>query len=271
MNILKKLCFLLCFNYFASISFGQVTLEYTFPTSSTSAFHADFEYINESTDLYIIPSANNQLKLYNSDYTLYKTINLNLPSGYSLQQAYSIGKHIINTDDKVELSVSAINSNAFSNQEPNNYSTMLIINEDGQVIHNFGYNYLISFTSLIRTNNQLKLALLEYHQENNNTTTYHYSVYSCSGNYSPEDAVSEPHSNSTMHPFPNPTMSRINLPYKLEEGKTSSIRIYNLNGQLMDTFNIGSDFEFISIDVSNYAKGVYVYEYNGISNKFVVQ
>ena len=111
---------------------------------------------------------------------------------------------------------------------------------------------------------------MESHQNNNNTITYSYSVYSCYGNYSPNNAI-QSFSNIIATPYPNPAVNSINLPYKLEPGITSVIKVYNMNGQMIDNFKIGSDFEAITIDVSHYFKGVYTYEYNGISNKFIVQ
>jgi hypothetical protein len=62
----------------------------------------------------------------------------------------------------------------------------------------------------------------------------------------------------------------ISLPYKLQQGETSVMRILNTNGQLIETKNIGSDFEQIQLNVSNYRKGMYIYEVNGVSQRFVV-
>ena len=248
-------------------SFAQVSLDHTF-TPTSSYYLIGFENIAEPIDYYCFISSDHQISLYNPNYTLYKTINVNLPQGYSLSSVASAGKHIINTDDKVELFVSAGGSTT-----DNNNSTALIINEDGQIIHSFGYNYFIYCYGFHAANEQIKMLVTEYHITNQQTyeLSYLYSIYSCFGNFTPTRTTSFSTNTNLLSPYPNPAVNFINLPYKLMQGKTSVIRIYNMNGQLMDSYNIGSDFEAISIDVSRYIKGVYTYEYDGISNKFIVQ
>lgn len=244
-------------------SFAQVSLDHTFNAFTTSL--VGFENVNEPIDYFCIVTNDHQICMYNPNYILYKTIDVNLPQGYSLSSISSAGKHIINNDDKIEFFVSANN-----NQIGNTYYTAMIINEDGQIINNLGYNYMTFCMGFINVNDQIKMILMKYHQNNNSTITYSYSVYSCYGNYSPNNAI-QSFSNLVSKPYPNPAVNTINLPYKLEPGNTSVIKIYNMNGQMIDSFKIGCDFEAITIDVSHYAKGVYTYEYNGISNKFIVQ
>lgn len=264
MKTLKKLLILLCLIYFSSISYAQLTLEHTF---SNDSFYSGFEAVLEPIDLYVTSSAsNNQLNLYLSDYSLYRTINVNLPTGYSLGGVLSSGRHIINSDNKAEFVIIAANP-ALGNS--NNRYTMMIVNEDGQTLYNFGYNYFMGHYAFIRIDNQIKMIISDLHMENDGTYTYHYSIYACPS--SPTNVAPDIQNNNIFNPFPNPTKNRINLPYKLDSGKTSVIRIFNMNGQMIGSYNIGSDFEHISIDVSNYAKGIYTYEYDGTSNKFVVE
>ena len=246
-------------------SFAQVSLEHTF--SPTSSYYViGFENIAEPIGYYCFISNDRQISLYNADYTLFKAINVNLPSGYSLASVSTAGKHIINTDDKAELFVSAS-----CGQMDNNNSIALIINEDGQIISNLGTNYLLYCMGFHKVNDQIRMMVSEYHYTNQQTLSYLYSVYSCFGNYTPNNASSFSSDMNLASPYPNPAVNIVNLPYQLESGKTSVIKVYNINGQLMGSYPIGSDFEAISVDVSHYAKGIYTYEYNGISNKFVVQ
>jgi len=70
--------------------------------------------------------------------------------------------------------------------------------------------------------------------------------------------------------YPNPAKTTINLPYRLKQGETSVMNIYNANGQLMETKKIDFVFDKIQLNVSGYTKGIYFYEVNGVSNKFIV-
>ena len=120
---------------------------------------------------------------------------------------------------------------------------------------------------VIKIGNKPKLVV--YHSSIN-TSQYIYDIYSCSGNYT-GNSVKLYESDNQLAPYPNPTTNIINLPYKLEKGTTNVMNIYTINGQFVESYNLGSDFEMITLDVNNYPKGVYVYEYNGKSNKFIVQ
>ena len=246
-------------------AFSQVSLDHTF-TPTTAYYVIGFENVVEPIGYYCFIATEHQINMYKADYTLYKAIDVTLPQGYSLSSVATAGKHLINTDDKVELFISASSS-----QMSNNNSTALIINEDGQIIHNFGYNYMINSMGFHNVNGQIKMLVMDYQYTNQQTLSYLYSVYSCYGNFTPSGITTLPTTLDVVKPYPNPAVNMINLTYKLEPGRTSVIRVYNMNGQLMDSFNIGSDFEAITVDLSRYAKGIYTYEYDGISNKFIVQ
>ena len=49
------------------------------------------------------------------------------------------------------------------------------------------------------------------------------------------------------------------------------MNIYDARGVLMDTKTLDPDADWIDINVSAYRPGIYIYEYNGVSNKFVVR
>jgi hypothetical protein len=71
--------------------------------------------------------------------------------------------------------------------------------------------------------------------------------------------------------YPNPAKTTIYLPYQLKLGETSVMHIYNAYGQLIETKKIDATFNTILLNVSNYSKGVYIFEVNGAGNKFVVE
>ena len=243
---------------------AQLTLDHTF----NGYVNASFSNIISEPVGYYCSSMNNAsaIYLYNPNYSLYKTVSINLPSGYSNAQATVLGKHLINTDDKVEFFVTAYNSN----NSYNSLYTAMIVNEDGTMIQHFGYSYTISYLGIYVVEGQLRLSILKAtYNEQSYQTSYQTEVYVCQGNYSAVASFGE--DDIMLRPYPNPTTTLVNLPYHIEKGTVSTINIYNVGGQLIESYNIGGDFERITIDVNNYAKGIYIYEYNGISNRFVVQ
>ena len=255
----KSLFMLIGLTMLVSQSFAQLTLDHTFSGYVSGSYPSIYEPIG----LYYTSTLTNSntFYLYNSNYSLYKTVVMNLPSGYLITSVSPLGMHIINSDDKIEFFISASNSNS------NTYLAK-IVNEDGVVIQDLGQATYCGYNGLYKTETQLCLSVLKGSLNQNYQYDYQTDIYICHGNY---DAVSSFENDPTIQPYPNPTTTLINIPYRIEKGTVSTINIYNINGQFIESYNIGSDFEMITIDVFNYAKGIYIYEYNGISNRFVVQ
>jgi hypothetical protein len=94
---------------------------------------------------------------------------------------------------------------------------------------------------------------------------YNLEIYATQGNFSADEMVV-----STQSPYPNPASMTVSIPYTLD-GKSAEMHIYDSRGVLMDTKALDSDAEWVDLNVSAYRPGVYVYEYNGMSSKFVVR
>jgi len=77
--------------------------------------------------------------------------------------------------------------------------------------------------------------------------------------------------NIKFNPYPNPAKQIINLPYQLEKGKQATMKIVDINGKQIISKLIDSSFDKLLLDVSEYQKGLYMYEYNGKSGKFLVE
>lgn len=91
----------------ANLVFGQITLEHTFTNEKA------YPYITSTETYYIAKSNNNNLKIYNSDYSLYKTVNVPVPANYNMifypeNNLLTISKHVFNTDNKFEFLVEAM-------------------------------------------------------------------------------------------------------------------------------------------------------------------
>ena len=102
----------------------------------------------------------------------------------------------------------------------------------------------------------------------NPSSQYVDEIYSLPGSI--PSSISKLESLNMLPAYPNPTRAIINLPYVLEKGQTAVMRIYNINGQLSDQKEIDSSFDRILLNVESYHPGIYFYEYNGITNKFIV-
>ena len=262
----KIILFLLSFAV-VSTSFAQMTLLHTFQSCEWFQSYGDADsYSNvESLDRYVIRNSNS-IQIYKPDFSLEKTVNVNLPNGYTLSSV-GVSKHLYNADNSYEITFLATNYSALQNQQYNNYYYSAIIDENGSVLKNFGYAYSMS-GGYTRIAGQWRYYHMKKMYNANGNLPYTVEVYSCGGNYS-GIAPTEP-SNMRL-PYPNPASSIVNLPYEIPQGTTAEMRIFNLDGQLVDVKQIGSHFNNIQLNVDNYTPGLYLYEYNGNKGKFIVQ
>jgi len=243
---------------FSQTTNAQINLEHTFEGSVrfSNTISSIVPYYTSDlgdVDFYITYMDANQIKLYNIDYSLYKSINL--PAGYVVMYAAFFTKELFSNDNKIEFI-------AHICKEEGDGEKIIICNEDGMILKEFVNGYEPFFSYIYKVNGQFKLSM---YNDNNNTT----EIYSLPGTMS--NAVPQTGSNIFQLPYPNPANSTITLPYQLKQGEISTMRIYNMNGQLIETKQIDSAFDKILLNVSNYRKGMYIYEVNGESKRFIVK
>jgi len=248
---MKKLLLFVSCCLFGICTKAQINLEHTFEGGYTS--------FNEK--YFVFNTVSNTVNIYNFDYSLYKTINISLPSGCSIYMS-SVGypsRHLFNHDDKFEFLIVA-----------NRYDPMLgmviIYNEDGDVIKNItknGYTITVPEPIVIQENDLYKLLIVGMNAQQRQT-----DVYSLPGTY---ELVEEQNYVSNLNCYPNPAKDIVTLQYNINKGMTSVMNIYDINGVLIETKNVGGDFNEIHLDVTNYPSGIYIYECNGNTNRFIKQ
>ncbi len=260
---MKKLFFsaiLLATNF----AFGQITLEHSFPDTETV-----YAYTKGNEMFYVSETQDNKLKIYNADYSLRKTVNVPIPSGYILSfTAYSdydgnpfaISKHIFNTDDKYEFMVEIYNSE-------NNWSKLLLIDEDGTLIKDFhpnqetkkyGERYNVYNDSSANINK-----LIVYNWINNNYTNQ-ADVYSLPTS---ELTSKEIQSHGKLSAFPVPTDKIINITNP--DNGANVVEIYDASGKLVINKGFLKNETRISVNVENLPKGVYTYKIGNQTAKFI--
>ncbi|MEI6753754.1 MAG: T9SS type A sorting domain-containing protein [Paludibacter sp.] len=258
---MKQLILTIVFFAFAFTSKAQINLEHTFSVnngSSLSCFYTN----TKGTMFYITPDTlTNQLKIYNTDYSLYKNITIPRQIGYSMNVLF-LSEQLFNSNTSIEFVCLFLKY-----QTSGTLTKIVVYDENGAVLKDFGtYNqYVFPFLSNYN-GGTTKLILIKY---DSSITPTAYDIYSLTGtlpNKVPETSISD-----VQSAYPNPSKSIITLPYKLENNKTTVMNIYKLNSQMVDSKQIDSSFDKIQLNVNSYQPGVYIYEYNGVSNKFIVQ
>ena len=268
---MKKLIYCIatvCMLFFAQTMNAQITLEHTF---DEEVYFAG-TYVDGNAELFVYDDwENNQLKLYNTDYSLYKSINIILPAGYDGYSIYYITKELFNDDNKIEFIVQFVFGEMVEDSDGNHHyiyrNKIILYNEDGVILKDFGEEVSETYVDVIKVNEQFKLMVRRYdYGESEYSAT---EIYSLPGKISSIAPISG--NNISKLPYPNPTNATITLPYKLQQGETSIMRIHTMNGQLIETKQIDATFDKLLLNVSKYARGMYLYEVNGVSNRFIVR
>ena len=158
---------------------------------------------------------------------------------------------MFNSDDLIEFIV------LYANVK----DSMYLYNESGTELTQFG-NY---DNATIITNGNITYLLVNNIEGGDSTV-----IYSLPGQMTTDISQTKVQTLNKLTAYPNPTANTINLLYNLKPGETTQMRIYNVNGVLIDTKTIDSNFDRIQLNVENYAPGIYFYEVNGQSSRFIV-
>ncbi|MCF8378394.1 MAG: T9SS type A sorting domain-containing protein [Bacteroidales bacterium] len=255
---MKKITCGLIFSLFIfTFTYGQINLEHTFNSSGFGTWH----FNTDTETFYYNANVNtNKLFIYSDDYSIYKTVNFNPPAGYELYWIYYPSKYLFNDDEWIEFIL------VFSNST--NYQ-MKIYNENMSLVKDLGAG---NNAYVIKTyDGSFKLKTSDYvYNAATQTIDYTDKIFSIPGELYVSDLGINDVEN-TQKAYPNPSKERIILPYTLNPDEISTLHIYNLQGQLIESKNIHGSFDHLYLDVSTYEPGGYVYSYKQVKATFIVK
>lgn len=235
---------------------AQINLEHTFHSITwqtvpfITAEGICYYYVNYST---------HQMTIYNPDYSVRSTIELTVPSGHEILYLVYVSDKLFNTNNSIEFLLVTV---AYS---PDVDRTMRLYDEHNTLLKDFGDRHAVY---VITGDNESKLIVSSVvYNELTPTEEITDEIYSLPGTIPNGFQESDP-MNALV--YPNPSGTLVSLPYTLNGMQQSTMHIYNLNGQLIDHKTIDSSFNRIQLNVDDYLPGIYIYEYNGISKRFVV-
>ena len=73
-----------------------------------------------------------------------------------------------------------------------------------------------------------------------------------------------------MPAYPNPAHNSIVIPYLLNSNTNAEMLIMDVAGKVVERIKVQPGQHEVTLNVSRYAKGIYVYRMNGLSRKFLV-
>lgn len=233
---MKRIISLIVLALMSTAASGQITLSNSFDCPA-------FSFVGYNTKSFIIAPDNNTIDIYNEDCVLEKRVT-GLPAFTTIS---FLSKNVFTLSGKYEFVIGAYNSTT------SRYNCKLY-NEDGQFLFDFG-EYQPNY---IKGNNLFALYT--------SSGYYHIKIYNVAGTI---NMVEADMNNSKLLIYPNPASSMINIQYSVSSMQEMAIR--DINGRVIENILLDPGQKEIGLNVSGWAKGVYIYSYGGSTGKFIVQ
>jgi len=194
----------------------------------------------------------NTLSLYNIDHSLYKTITVPVPSGYSIYYVNIVADKLFNFDADIETAITFSKSDSTGT-----YYIGRVIEENGTILLDVADCY--SFTAVGKSTSyklhsfQAKLA--------NSAYTYSTNVYGVPGSVSTINPDDGEKYNILSNSYPNPSNGAICINFTLPANLTSAdLQLFNSAGQLISVHKLNSPAGNYLLPTANLATGVYFYQ-----------
>ncbi|MBE0661186.1 MAG: T9SS type A sorting domain-containing protein [Bacteroidales bacterium] len=244
---------------------GQITLESTYNHSGT------FTNLTQSGyKFYIMDVGANQCRIYNTNHTLWKTINLSVPADNYLYDIRYISENLFTTDNTLCLAYIYYSYNATGQY----YTyTAKVISENGTELRSIpGCQYLYAHS--VGTAGT-KLVAYSY-----NYSVSPYTIQTLVYNL-PGQLVSGSNgvvlNEETLQAFPNPANDFITIYYEFPDGLSNAeMIIHDIEGNVVRKFDIANQSDNMMISTASFPKGFYLFSINSgnrliKSGKFIVQ
>jgi hypothetical protein len=237
-----------------SIAFHTANAQITFESSYNSN-HGYPRLIHLSSSGYKYCEIGDTTRLYNLNHSLWKTINLFIPSGfYNMYDDWNVSDQLFNSDTLIEV-LYLVNG-------PYASARTYVINEAGSILFQLASSYA-TYPTIMNDGTNFKLVAYD-------STSSKYNVYGLPGTLPCNlcgGTVGIPVNNSVgnngmiSNPFPNPTNDKTTINYELPEGiNQAKIVFYDIMGHYVKEFVVDRNFKDLQISNIDLAAGTYYYQ-----------
>lgn len=208
---------------------------------------------------YVLENPGPKVNIYNTEHTLWKSIDLDVPTGWTAYWTGLLSEMLFSLDGQLGLFYSYYESPSM------NYQGRVIL-EDGTILATIDG----ATSAYIVNTGENESKLLVFCSTGGNTTT---KVYSVPGHLTGEKTP--PMEILPDNPFPNPVSEMIFVPVSLPDGhKEGNIKICNISGITVREFPVQRNEGLKSLNLSDMAPGVYFYQvvsgdYRSETKKFI--
>ena len=228
---------------------AQVTLDkkYDYSASVVKLETLGYKY-------YLMDVPLGQCRIYNTDHSLFKTINCNVPNGFYLSDIKFISEKTFDTDAGIELLCTYYKYN--SAKAYYEYESK-IINEDGSAIVAIAgslYNY-------INKTGETEYKLFSYcYDFSVSPEKVWTNIYSLPGSPTVSAIMIDNEPDILLNAFPNPASQSLKVAYILPENiSLATLHLIDNSGKQVEQFMVDNHTDHLMLDVSRYKSGVYHY------------
>lgn len=265
---MKKFINIVFLAFLTSNLFGQITLEHSYPNGNWQTSMVKLS--NSGMKYQWVDVTSGQMKLYNLDHSLFKSMTFPVLSGKTGVWVVYVSETTFDLDAEVEFMVYYQDDGNWSN------SVTKIINETGDVILDKASetpamnSYGDKIEAIFNTTSATKM-ILNNHNDNAS------KVYSLPGTLIATAIKNLDNNHNFIETYPNPAGNFIKLAYTLPTNiKEANVSIYDLKGKIVKTYTIDNNYKELLIDTQEFSNGAYLCQIdsNGLKisdTKFIVQ
>jgi len=232
---------------------GQIQLEHTFNYSATVTKINDNDY-----KYFLMDAGLNECRIYNTDFTLFKTIGLDVPSGSYLYDVRFVSQTLFHLDNNIEILYTYytwIITNETTQEGYYQYHSK-VINEQGTVLLNApGILY-----SYVKNTGQDEFSLFLYGYDYSvSPNSIWTNIYSLEGEpYS--TGIDDLNEINIGDAYPNPLDDYLYLTYVLPENSTvANLVITDMKGEVISQNSVDGFTNHIRINAGTLLPGTYLY------------
>jgi hypothetical protein len=248
--------------------YGQITLQktYNYSTAVVKLETLGYKY-------YLMDVLASQVRIYNMDHSIFKTINCSVPNGYYLADIKYVSENLFNSDSQIELAYTYYKYVPTSSSYYYIYGAK-VINESGSNLLTIDGAQYIYVNKTGETEYKLFAYCYDYSISPEKVWT---NIYSLTGSLVSALNISGSQPDNFLKAYPNPATDIIRVEYVLPDDiKSARLNILDSNGKTVKNFLVDGHSDHLALNVNDLSSGIYLYyiEYDNFrtsSKKLIVQ
>lgn len=263
---MKRIILIIAIISIANFAHGQIIFENTYNFSGTYTRLANSGY-----KFFIMDVGTSQCRIFNTNHTLWKTINLDVPAGNYLYDIKFVSENLFMNDNSICLAYIYYSYNTTGQY----YTyTAKIIKENGTELLTIPGCQYLTVQNLTDIGTKMIAYCYDYSLS---PYTIQTKVYNLPGQlvYVPGDEdFSEP---ELAFAFPNPANAFTTIPYELPSGIVSAeLTLTDSQGIIIRSWIVDRNAGQITIPTAQFPRGIYFYtlqsgSYQSNNHKLVIQ